>query len=113
MMTNSTEISTAPRRERTLTRWIIVVIVAALALAVLQSAFAGDVSPGRREFLRSIRADHPELSISVASDQALVDVARSTCTPEGISDSEASWLHRIGVDVDEFTESAQVLCPTR
>lgn len=113
MMTNSTDIPTVARRERTLTRWIIAAIVVALVLVVLRSAAMGGTTSAEDRFVDDLRQEHPALSVSVASDDELIAVARSACSPEGISGSDTSWLERRGLDAEAFVDDAQVLCPTR
>ena len=63
--------------------------------------------------MHDLRLEHPALSVSVATDGELVDVARSACSPEGISGAETSWLESRGLDAETFADDAQVLCPTR
>ena len=93
----STDVPTLSRRERTITRWIIVAIVAVLAVAVLRSLITGGATPAEDGFVAEVRQENPQLSVAVASDDELLDVALTTCSPDGISRRDVAWLRSIDV----------------
>lgn len=101
------------RRQVLLSRWLLGAAVVALVAVIAYAAVTDRASPGEADFVARVRDVHPELSPARAPDERLIDVARSTCRPEGMSSVDRRWLNQIGVEVEWFTDASQVLCPSR
>jgi hypothetical protein len=83
-----------------------------LGAALLLGACGGDESPDL-VFVQKVRAEFPDLSANRASDDRLLRLARSSCSPSGLSEADVEVLGQIGLDRTRFVELATPLCPAR